>query len=251
MPEFLRIAYETFVHAGIISRPGIHPRVLEQAGLLAVIRDAPGKKGDARNDHFIVCNVSAPDSKTSILQNLRGRFKVSVLVGLSEDANTTKQQFKSIGLRLLASWPMFICEANSIDPIQSPAGVSIRCVKDEADAGAVAKAANIAKMLTEQIAGSHLIRLYAAFQGNNVVGWVQNKQATPESTWVYNLFVHPNHRREGIGRALMQTMLAEDARLGLPYSVLTSTVLGQTLYPGVGYRQVGTLQVYSPTPKFK
>jgi len=84
-------------------------------------------------------------------------------------------------------------------------------------------------------------RLYAAMDGRDVVGWVSSVRIGTLGSSVANLFVTASARRRGLGRALMSTVLADDARLGIQASVLTASNDGTRLYPHVGYRQIATL----------
>ena len=66
-------------------------------------------------------------------------------------------------------------------------------------------------------------------------------------TWCANLYVKPDYRRRGIGRALMCQMLRDDLRHGSQLAVLAASHTGALLYPIVGYEQIGTLLSYTPS----
>ena len=65
-------------------------------------------------------------------------------------------------------------------------------------------------------------------------------------SWCSNMYVKADYRRRGIGRALMAKMLRDDRKYGSQLAVLTASHTGALLYPRVGYREIGTLLVYTP-----
>ena len=65
-------------------------------------------------------------------------------------------------------------------------------------------------------------------------------------TWVSGLLVRPQHRRKGVGRSLMATMLRDDRAFGSRGSVLLASHTGAKLYPVLGYEQIGELLMLTP-----
>lgn len=66
------------------------------------------------------------------------------------------------------------------------------------------------------------------------------------AAWVADLNVLPASRRRGYGGALMRTLLADDARLGVRTRVLLASGAGAKLYPLLGHERIGPLQLFSP-----
>ncbi len=89
------------------------------------------------------------------------------------------------------------------------------------------------------------LRLYAAECAGEITGWVESI-VCPAGTWCASMFVQPAHRRQGIASALLATMLRDDRRTGAPGNVLLATHAGAKLYATLGYRQLGTLLLYTP-----
>ena len=98
--------------------------------------------------------------------------------------------------------------------------------------------------------GDQDIRMYAPFDGDRAVGWVSSVRGTSGVRYVSSAYVFESHRRQGIGRALMSCMLDDDAAFGTRHSVLTSSVAGRTLYPSLGYEQIGLMKIFV-APKAK
>jgi predicted GNAT family acetyltransferase len=64
------------------------------------------------------------------------------------------------------------------------------------------------------------------------------------STWVSNMHTHPEHRRQGLAKALMTRMLLDDRLAGATRSVLLASHAGALLYPALGYDRIGTLHLF-------
>jgi predicted acetyltransferase len=63
------------------------------------------------------------------------------------------------------------------------------------------------------------------------------------------MYVEKEHRRRGIGSAMLAKMLRDDRAHKAKYSVLLSSHTGALLYPRVGYQQIGTLLMFAPMRK--
>ena len=63
------------------------------------------------------------------------------------------------------------------------------------------------------------------------------------------MYVEPKFRRRGIAREMMSKMLRDDRTNGSKLAVLTASHAGAKLYPVVGYKQIGTLMLYTPKKK--
>jgi len=80
------------------------------------------------------------------------------------------------------------------------------------------------------------------------VGWVSSV-VTGDTTWCANMFVKPKYRRRGIARSLMCRLLRDDRAAGAHMAVLLASHVGANLYMAVGYREIGTLMVFTPKRK--
>ncbi|MEM8914642.1 MAG: GNAT family N-acetyltransferase [Pseudomonadota bacterium] len=99
-----------------------------------------------------------------------------------------------------------------------------------------------------------LLDLIVAFNGAGVVGTVMLDRDTPPNqphrADVSKLLVHPDHRRKGLGNALMARL--EERALEAGRTLLTlDTRTGDSaepLYKGLGYQVVGSIPDYSVDP---
>lgn len=53
-------------------------------------------------------------------------------------------------------------------------------------------------------------------------------------------------RGQGLARALMARLLADDIARGARWSVLTASRMGERLYAGLGYRTLGAILIFEP-----
>lgn len=64
---------------------------------------------------------------------------------------------------------------------------------------------------------------------------------------ITNLAVHPDYRRRGIGRLLLETLVRESAKRGiqrLTLEVRRSNLAAQALYRGLGFKETGVRHRY-------
>ncbi|RKR90144.1 [SSU ribosomal protein S18P]-alanine acetyltransferase [Micromonospora pisi] len=70
---------------------------------------------------------------------------------------------------------------------------------------------------------------------------------TPDEAWVQNIAVRRDAQRGGVGRALLEALLAEAARRGVPRTMLEVAVDNagaQKLYAAYGFEPVGVRRGY-------
>lgn len=89
-------------------------------------------------------------------------------------------------------------------------------------------------------------RSLAAVIGERVVGYVIF-WLLPDEIDVHNLAVHPNHRRRGIGRSLLQAVIEEAKERGssrITLEVRKSNEIAQSLYRSMGFVTRGLRKGY-------
>ena len=86
---------------------------------------------------------------------------------------------------------------------------------------------------------------FAIHDGAQDLGWVTHVP-TRGGDWVSSLWVRPEYRGRGFGRALMTDLLYHAKEQGEVASVLLATSDGARLYPKIGYQQMAVLQMFCP-----
>ena len=76
---------------------------------------------------------------------------------------------------------------------------------------------------------------FAARAGGRLIGTVTTTTYGRHMAWIGMMVIHPDHRGQGIGAALMRTALDHLARLGIPSVKLDATPAGRPLYESLGF----------------
>ena len=63
---------------------------------------------------------------------------------------------------------------------------------------------------------------------------------------IYSLGTHPDFRRRGLARSLMQHVLADAHRNGARIATLQATPMGRPLYESIGFEPVGRYEEWIP-----
>jgi GNAT superfamily N-acetyltransferase len=236
-------AIEVFVRGHAFTRSLTHLCEASQIDGVWVMRDAERKNPKAyRKEEWIAVAPDPAQLIKTARTHTRGRYFLGVLVETSE-VTAARDCFRALRYRLLSTEPLFIHDLIRIPRRTSPAKI-VRMGTREL-ALAYAKAAKMKPMPDEFLAKDSPWRHYLAIIGEQIVGWVSSIQAV-NSNWCSNLVVRAPFRRKGIGSALLSAMLRADRSHGSAGSVLLSSHIGATVYPQMGYRQLGTLLILAP-----
>jgi [ribosomal protein S18]-alanine N-acetyltransferase len=100
-----------------------------------------------------------------------------------------------------------------------------------------------AAMFWNELANGHF---YVVALDGDVIGYA-GLTVNRDQAWVQNIAVRRDRQREGIGRALLEALLAEAGRRGVRAVLLEVAVdnaPAQRLYAGYGFEQVGLRRGY-------
>jgi len=96
----------------------------------------------------------------------------------------------------------------------------------------------------ELASGYHYL---VALDGDAVLGYAGLAVNGPDETWIQNIGVRKEAQRRGIGRALLEALLAEAARCGahkVLLEVAVDNAPAQKLYAAYGFEGVGVRRGY-------
>jgi len=102
-----------------------------------------------------------------------------------------------------------------------------------------------AGMFWNELAAGH--PYIAAVQDGEVVGYAGLVVAPPDEAWVNNMAVRRDHQRHGIGRALLEELLAIARRSGARHTLLevaADNLPAQALYDSYGFEVIGLRKNY-------
>ena len=241
--EILQHAIEVFARGFCFTRSLTHPYLAERVGQIWVVRDAPRKRGEYRREEWIAYGVTPEEIDETARKHTRGRFAVCAIYGVNESDQPLREGFKALNYRLGGTEPIMVHELKRIPRFDS--SVEILRVTTADLAERVNKAARSRQVLSEHLAKDSPLRQYVALVDDKPVGWVRSIDVE-QATWCSDMYVMPEFRRRGIARAMMAQMLRDDRAHGSKLAVLTASHAGAKLYPIVGYKQIGTLMLYTP-----
>ncbi|WP_327008172.1 ribosomal protein S18-alanine N-acetyltransferase [Dactylosporangium sp. NBC_01737] len=106
-----------------------------------------------------------------------------------------------------------------------------------------------AGMFWNELASGHhyLVALEPGPDGDRVVGYAGLALAPPDEAWIQNVGVRKDAQRRGIGRRLLEALLAEAARHGarkVLLEVAVDNLPAQKLYADYGFEGVGVRKGY-------
>ena len=241
-------AIEVFARGFCFTRSITHPYLAGRVGPVWVVRDAPRKNGDYRNEQWIAHGVAPNEVDRIARQHTRGRFAVCAIHRIDEPDASLRTGFKSLGYRLWATEPFMVHRLKTIPRFDSPA--TIERVTTKEVAARLATATRSRPLASQYFSRDSHLRQYVALISGKLVGWVRSI-VIEDATWCANMYVMPCFRRRGIGRALLCRMLRDDRDGGTKMAVLLASHTGAKLYPVVGYEQIGTLLLFTPSKRGK
>ncbi|MBF5031501.1 MULTISPECIES: ribosomal protein S18-alanine N-acetyltransferase [unclassified Micromonospora] len=103
-----------------------------------------------------------------------------------------------------------------------------------------------AAMFWNELANGHFY-LVATDDDGAVLGYAGLAVSPPDEAWVQNVAVRRDAQRRGIGRLLLEALLAEAARRGVRSTLLevaADNAPAQRLYAGYGFEPIGVRRGY-------
>ncbi|MEW2591391.1 ribosomal protein S18-alanine N-acetyltransferase [Micromonospora aurantiaca] len=103
-----------------------------------------------------------------------------------------------------------------------------------------------AAMFWNELANGHFY-LVATDDDGSVLGYAGLAVSPPDEAWVQNVAVRRDAQRRGIGRLLLEALLAEAARRGARSTLLevaADNAPAQRLYAGYGFEPIGVRRGY-------
>ena len=241
--DLLERVIEVFARGFCFTRSFTHPYLAERIGKIWVVRDAPRKNGKYRGEEWIAHGVAPKKIDQVARKETRGRFAVCAICGVGESDESLRTEFKALDYRLMRTEAVMAHDLKRIPRFDNP--VEIVRVATRSMADRLNKAARARQILPDHLAKGSPLRAYVALVCEKPVGWVSSIDVG-RATWCNNMYVDRKFRRRGIARAIMAKMLRDDRAGGSKLAVLVASHTGALLYPVVGYKQIGTLMLYTP-----
>lgn len=235
-------ALEVCVKAFALHRSRTWPYLAEFVEGIWRLYDAP-RSGVQRNDEYVAHGVPPAEVDRIARGRSPGRYHVCAVATAEQPDGPFRVVYRALGYRLGHTEPMFLHSLSEIPGSGAP--FPVHRVTTSQQAEVLGKAMGRRPLAESQFWPEGPVRQYMAADGGQPVGWVRSIAAC-DAAYVADLYVKPEYRRQGIGRALMSAMLRGDRESGARYSVLLASHTGAMLYPTVGYEQIGMWHVYTP-----
>lgn len=236
-------ALEAFARGFSYTRSFTHPFLADRVGPLWALRDGPRKRGDYRCEEWVAFAVPPAETDRIVREHTRGRFAVCAILSHGEPDLSLREGYKALGYRLGVTEPLMVHSLQEIPDFPAPA--EITRVETQEAADRLNRAARSRQVLPQHLGRDDELRQYVAELDGELVGWVRSI-AAGSASWCSNMYVKPEFRRRGIARAMLCRMLRDDRASGAESAVLLASHTGARLYPVVGYRQFGTLYLFTP-----
>jgi GNAT superfamily N-acetyltransferase len=107
------------------------------------------------------------------------------------------------------------------------------------------KSARRTHVRPEDLSDGAKIRSYVALDDSRVIGWASGI-TVGDYAWVQSMFVAPQYRRRGIGKAVLSQLLRDGSARSAKATFLTASHAGAMLYPNVGFETIGQLLLFTP-----
>ena len=241
--DTLNYAIEVFARGFCFTRSFTHPYLAERIGKIWAVRDTPRKSGAYRREEWIAHGVTPELIDETARKHARGRFAICAIHSINESDQPLRAGFKALSYRLGKTEPVMVHQLKQLPCFEVPVEIVRVTTVDLAER--VNKAARFRQILPEHLEKDSPLRQYTALIDDKPVAWVRSIDVEG-ATWCADMYVMPQFRRRGIARAMMCQMLSDDRTHDSKLAVLTASHTGARLYQTVGYKQIGTLMLYTP-----
>lgn len=229
-------AIEVFVYGFCHAKSRTYPYEASRIGDLWVMRDTPARKNE-RKIEVISHGVSPEKVVQTIQESELGWHFLCDIHDESEDYQAKRDHYKALGYRAMSTEWLFAHDMKNIPLFESDPPV--RQILDQEMLKTINQVASQPQKVREGT------RKFAVWDETRDYGWVTSIPFR-DSAWVSDLYVHKELRGNGYGRALMSKLLHVDRENGVKQSVLLSSSDGARVYPRLGYKQIGVLQMFCP-----
>ena len=212
-----------------------------RAGPLEAVRFAAGELSGKPFEELFVrdCDPGAALAAVAAHQPLP-RHYLTVL----EDQPGLRETYECGGYRLDDTETLMVCDLAVLAPLTPSPGVTLLC-EEEADWHNCNDPQGTRWALPENLADPRMAH-YTIVRDGQLMARGRNLWLDAQHSYVSRVYVAEAWRGQGLARALMARLLADDIARGARWSVLTASRMGERLYAGLGYRVLGTILIFEP-----
>jgi GNAT superfamily N-acetyltransferase len=234
-------AWDLFIAGFTDSGHARHHATRFRAGPLEAVRFAAGELSGTPFEEFFVrdCDPAAALAAVTAHQPLP-RHYLTVL----EDRPGLRETYERGGYRLDDTETLMVCDLAALALLTPAPGVTL-LREDAADWHNRNDPQGTRWALPENLADPRMAH-YTIVRDAQLVARGRNLWLDAQHSYVSRVYVAEAWRGQGLARALMARLLADDSARGARWSVLTASRMGERLYAGLGYRALGTILIFEP-----
>ena len=236
----IRQAAGVFSHSYVFQRGLSRPAEVHYAAPLTVIRDFEPKK-DPRREQLFAFDADPAAVVAAVRAYGPPHHALDVFTPVEIDLPAFKAGYKELGYRYQAHEPFMVFDLAR--DVAAP-NVEVRLATAD-EAMRLAKADRAPGPRPEDIEAKR-VRVFFAERDGKHMGGVRNFRVVDGASYVANMFVAGEFRRQGVATALMSALLLDARELGDRWSVLLASQMGHPLYRSLGYERIGTLHMMNP-----
>lgn len=212
-----------------------------RAGPLEAVHFAAGELSGTPFEEFFVrdCDPAAALAAVAAHQPLP-RHYLTVL----EDRSGLRETYERGGYHLDDTETLMVCDLAKLAPLTPSPDVTL-LRENAADWHNRNDPQGTRWALPENLADPRMAH-YAIVRDGQFVARGRNLWLDARHSYVSRVYVAEAWRDQGLARALMARLLADDIARGAGWSVLTASRMGERLYAGLGYRALGTILIFEP-----
>lgn len=213
-----------------------------QAGPLEAVRFDAGELSGTSFEEFFVraCDPAVALAAVTVHQPLP-RHYLTVL----EDRPGLRETYERAGYRLDDTETLMACDLAMLTPLTSSPEVTLVRSDKEAAWHNTNDPQGTTWVLPENLADPRMAH-YAIVRDGQLAARGRNLWLDAQHSYVSRVYVAEAWRGQGLARALMARLLADDITRGARCSVLTASRMGERLYTGLGYRALGAILIFEP-----
>jgi GNAT superfamily N-acetyltransferase len=150
------------------------------------------------------------------------------------------------GYRLSYSESLMVRDLRSVEPEESNLETVVARAKADADWLNAHDPEGLRWISPDNLTDPRMSH-YSVIVNGRPVARGRTLRVDADHCYVSRVYTAESLRRRGLGRSLVQRMLADDANRGARWSVLMSSAMAVGLYAGLGYQTVGTTRIFEPS----
>jgi len=228
---------------------GVHPVDEGAVGPIRFLRwPERGRRGQEFSEEFFALDQD-PNAVLAAVRAAEPGLD-HLIAEVSVQSEPAQEAYLAAGYEFGSQEPLMVADLTDANSIPNPAVAVRRVTSMDAVEQILAAQRSVGypgRLFSQALLDDPQVRIRAVFEDGAFAAI--GKLAIVESgAYITDVMTMPEHRRRGVGAAVMRQLHADARALGAIRSALTSTAMATPLYERLGYRQIGLVTLYA-TPE--